>query len=183
MKHIIAMLLAVVSVSASVALVANAQTVLPPVVAKGASVTQPTTETRGQGYAYFAPGLTSGEDPTIQIGGGGEAVFGNGVGVGADLSYLKLVEFRSYGGLGVASLNGSYHFLKATKSGKLVPFVTGGYSGFFRSGAYGNGFNYGGGINYWFHERVGLRVEFRDQIVVDSDTYRYAGVRVGVSFR
>lgn len=140
-----------------------------------------TKEYKVQGYAFAAPVVTNGGGTGAQVGAGAEGLIYKGVGAGAELSYLSTVTgFRS--GVGVFSPNASYHFLNATKSGKLVPFVTGGYTLFFRNGV-AHGFNYGGGVNYWFKERVGLRFEVRDQVLVNNGTGHFVGFRAGISFR
>lgn len=145
--------------------------------------TRPTNDV-GNSYAYIfaAPGGTSGGGGgTLHIGGGGEGVFKNGAGIGAEVGYIT--PFESFGdGLGIFSVNGSYHFLKSSKSEKVVPFITGGYTGFFRGG-YANGVNFGGGVNYWFKPRVGLRVEFRDNVFVQDGSAHFLNVRVGLTFR
>lgn len=134
------------------------------------------------GYLLAGPGGTApnGGGATLLIAGGGEGVFNNGAGLGAEAGYV--FPFEAPGdGLGLFSINGSYHFLNS--SGKTVPFVTGGYSGFFRNG-YANGVNFGAGVNYWFKPRTGLRFEFRDNIAVfDSEAVHFLNVRVGVTFR
>ena len=130
------------------------------------------------GYAFFAPGgATSGgyTSGTSHIGVGGEGVFKNGIGIGAELGYLM---FRRdiESGIGIASINGSYHF---NKDAKLVPFVTGGYSLAFRSGT-GNLGNFGGGVNWWFRPKIGLKIEFRDHVHSDLNLWSF---RFGVTFR
>ena len=156
----------------SLSVVVTAQTVSPKTTENGYS----------HGYIFAAPGGTSGGGGgTLHIGGGGEGVFKNGAGIGAEIGYVT--PFESFGdGLGLFSVNGSYHFLKASKSGKVVPFVTGGYTGFFRGG-YANGVNFGAGVNYWFKRRVGLRVEFRDNVFVQDGSAHLLNVRVGLTFR
>ncbi len=140
-----------------------------------------TKDYKVQGYAFAAPVVTNGGGNGAQVGAGVEGLVYQGLGAGAELSYLSTVTgFRS--GLGVFSPNVSYHFLNATKSGKVVPFVTGGYTLFFRNGT-ASGFNYGGGVNYWFKERVGLRFEVRDQVFVNNGTGHFVGFRAGISFR
>lgn len=145
--------------------------------------TQPANEPgHSYGYVFAAPGGTSGGGGgTLHVGGGGEGVFKNGAGISAELAYLT--PFESIGdGLGTFSVNGSYHFLKASKSGKVVPFLTGGYTGFFRGG-YANGVNFGAGVNYWFKRRVGLRVEFRDNVFLQEGSAHFLNVRAGLTFR
>lgn len=160
----------------SLTLAASAQT-----ASKGAGKTSSPGGT-GYGYLFGAPGGSNeGGGATIHIGGGGEAVAKNGAGIGAELAYLA--PFESMGdGLGTFSINGSYHFLKSSQGGKVVPFVTGGYTGFFRGG-YANGVNFGAGVNYWFKPRVGLRFEFRDNLWLQDDAVHFLNFRVGLTFR
>lgn len=139
-------------------------------------------EHKGQGYVFFAPGATSpGGTGTAHIGGGGEGLVYKGLGVGAELGYLA--PWQSFGnGLGVLSLDGSYHFLPHRGEGKVVPFVTSGYTLFFRSGT-ANGVNFGGGVNYWFRDHLGLRLEFRDNVWTTYGTAHHVGFRIGLAFR
>ncbi len=140
----------------------------------------------GYGYAFVAPGARSTDDATLHLGGGGEYVFKGGAGVGAELGYLGPME-RLDTGFGVFSLNGGYHFRKASRSGKTVPFLTAGYTGIFRGRGGDSGFNFGGGVNHWFKDRVGVRLEFRDNVFgytfSGNDYVHYLNVRVGLTFR
>ncbi len=132
---------------------------------------------------YFAPGATSpGGTGTLHIGGGGEGLVAKGLGLGGDLGYGA--PWRSFGdGIGTLSPNVSYHFLSRNREAKAEPFVTGGYTLFFRSGT-ANGFNFGGGVNWWFKEGVGLRFEVRDNVMVaNGDTGHFIGFRIGLAFR
>jgi hypothetical protein len=117
----------------------------------------------------------------MSFGGGGEAFVHRGLAVGADLAYLFPTR-NIAGGVGMLSVNPAYHFLNISKRGKLVPFVTGGYSLGFRSGA-GHFFNYGGGVTYWFSKNAGLRLELRDHRYIQYVEYSFVTFRVGVSFR
>ncbi len=146
---------------------------------------QPSDEHRGQGYVFFAPGFSSvsglGTTGTAQVGGGAEGLVYKGLGVGAELGYLT--PWRAFGdGIGVFSPDVSFHFLPRRREGKVVPFVNGGYTLLFRSG-HANGLNFGGGVNYWFRDHVGLRLEFRDQVQLQGITVHYVGFRVGLVFR
>jgi len=117
---------------------------------------------------------------TLQFGLGGEAVLGKGVGIGAEIGAVGTREDFADSVVGVFSPNGYYHFVHRKE--KLDPFVTGGYTLMFRYGHI-NLFNFGGGVNYWFHQRLGARFEFRDQVHVDGSAIHYWGVRFGLSFR
>ena len=149
------------------------------VLVPAVGLAQRSDEQKSQGYAFFAPGVAApGSISTVQFGVGGEGLVYKGGGVGGELGYVA--PSQSFGGgLGVLSANGSYNF---SRRKKLVPFVTGGYTLLFRAGS-ANGVNFGGGINYWLRKRVGLRLEFRDQIFPALDGKNFLGFRIGLSFR
>lgn len=139
---------------------------------------------RGYGYVFAAPGgivSPDGQAATLHFGVGGEGLIKGGFGVGGEIGGLTYV--RSFSsGIGVFSAGANYHFLNASKSGKVVPFVNGGYTLFFRDGV-ANGAHFGGGVNYWFKERVGLRFEVRDHFAVLYPEAHYVGFRLGLTFR
>lgn len=140
---------------------------------------------RGHGYFYVAPGVRTAPyakpRSTIQVGGGGEAFFTRHLGLGADLGGLKV---SGADWLGTLSPNFVARFRAKDDENKVEPFVTGGYTLFFRSGTV-SGYNFGGGINYWFRDRVGVRFEARDSVWVASDApdLHLVGFRIGVTFR
>jgi hypothetical protein len=142
-------------------------------------------ETRYSGHAYLfgAPGGISGEsDRTLHFGGGAEGLVFKGLAVGGELGYLTPVECPGCG-IGMLSANGSYHFVARTPGRKVVPFVTAGYTLAFRNGL-ANMYNFGGGVQYWFSRRVGLRAEVRDHVsTCSSYTIHLWGVRFGLAFR
>lgn len=146
--------------------------------------TNSSSEHRGYGYVFAAPGgivSTDGSIGTMHFGVGGEGLIKGGFGVGGEIGGLTPVRsFRS--GIGVFSAGANYHFRDASKSGKVVPFVNGGYTLFFRDGV-ANGVHFGGGANYWFKERVGLRFEVRDHFAVEYPEAHYVGFRFGLTFR
>jgi hypothetical protein len=114
----------------------------------------------------------------MTVGGGGEAFVYKGLAAGGDIGYLFTGSRFTYG-LGLASAYLSYHFRGVDSNGRLVPFVTGGYTVAFRDGA-GSLANYGGGVTYWFHPHWGARVEARNLQRSGSSS---ALVRFGISFR
>ncbi len=115
---------------------------------------------------------------TLNLGAGGEAILGKGVGAALEVGAVALRQAINDSALGVLSLNGYYHFVHA-KDLKADPFVTGGYSLFIRQG-HVNLFNFGGGLNYWFHRRLGARLDVRDHV---HTPIHYWGFRVGLAFR
>jgi hypothetical protein len=136
---------------------------------------------RGQGYAFVAPTTSTGGGSGLHFGAGGEGLVYKGLGLGAEVGYVAAA--RELGeGIGVLSPNVSYNFTKASRSGKFAPFVTGGYSLLFGSDAL-HAVNVGGGLNWWFKDRVGLRLEFRDHVTVRFGSAHLFGVRIGLAFR
>jgi hypothetical protein len=136
-------------------------------------------EPSGQGYVFFAPGGIVGDGnsiSTFHVGGGGEGLLYKGFGIGGEIGYLTPWQYVG-SGIGIASADGSYHF---NRTSKVSPFITGGYSVAFREGHI-NLINFGGGVNYWFRKRMGLRVEFRDHMDLHND--HYVSGRIGLSFR
>ena len=138
---------------------------------------------QSNGYLFVAPGQlhASGfSQTTLQVGLGGEYVIRNsGIGVGGEFSALGPTSDFS-AAVGVASLNGYYHFAR-TRGHRLDPFITGGYSVLFRSGHLNTG-NFGGGVNWWFRPHIGLRLEFRDHVHSDGGAAHWWGVRFGIAF-
>ena len=136
------------------------------------------------GYVFVAPGgvtCCGHTAMTFQFGVGGEAVLVKGIGVGAEVGALGTRQFFGDSVFGVFSPNGYYHFIHG-RNIKFDPFVTGGYTLIFRSG-HANLFNFGGGLNYWFRGRLGVRAEIRDQVHTDGASVHYWGIRFGLAFR
>jgi hypothetical protein len=118
---------------------------------------------------------------TLQFGVGGEAVLGKGIGLGAEIGALGTREYFSDTVMGAFSPNGYYHFIHG-EGLKADPFVTGGYTLLFRSG-HANLANFGGGLTYWFHNRLGARLEIRDQLNTTGVIGHFWGARFGLAFR
>lgn len=141
---------------------------------------QSPNDKKAWGYVFGGAGGNSGDSSTgwFQVGAGGEGLVYKGLGLGAEVGYLA--PFRSAGdGFGIVSPDVSYHFKRSNS--KLVPFVTGGYSLAFRGGGTSSGGNFGGGVQYWMKDHLGLRFEFRDH-VFSSDSPHFYQFRVGLSF-
>src|SRR5262245_23970980 len=135
----------------------------------------------GQGYVFVAPTTTTEGGLGLHIGGGGEGLIYKGLGVGGELGYLGSPDgLRD--GIGILSTDMSYHFTKVTKSRKFAPFVTGGYSMLIGRGSV-NAVNFGGGANWWFKERIGLRLELRDNVPLRFERIHFFGLRIGLAFR
>jgi len=150
------------------------------------AVAQEAAVPRGLGYVYAASGFaTAGSEASggMQFGGGGEGRIYKGLGAGADIGYLFAP--RSFkDGIGLLSANGSYHFETSSSPRTVVPFVTGGYSLAFRSET-ANLYNFGGGIDYWFSQKTGVRLEARDHVWPGDGgpTGHIVSFRIGMLFR
>jgi hypothetical protein len=135
----------------------------------------------GQGYFFVAPTTTTAGGFGLHIGGGGEGLVYKGLGVGGEIGYIGAARELNRG-IGVLSPNVSYNFTNASKSGKLAPFVTSGYSLLIGSDAL-HAVNVGGGVNWWFKDHLGLRLEFRDHVALRFGSTHIFGVRIGLAFR
>jgi len=141
---------------------------------------QGTNRSSGQGYVFFAPGVGDigpGNETTLQLGVGGEGFIYRGLGLGVEIGPVGLWPGRyEYSPTGLGSANLSYHFLRDRN---VEPFVTAGYSMFFRHGI-SQGSNFGEGVNVWLNENMAMRFEVRHH----ESRLRYnTGFRIGVTFR
>ena len=113
----------------------------------------------------------------------------NSAGVGADVFVYKGAAVSPSGawlytrdnarGLGVFTINGSYHFLRGKS--RVEPFVTAGYGALTNFSGGQSTVNYGGGANFWFRRHLGFRAELLN---FQSSGYReLTTIRFGVSFR
>jgi hypothetical protein len=80
---------------------------------------------------------------------------GHGVGIGADLGWVG-----SNYGIGLLSVAGSYRFGTGQKR-TVVPFVLGGYSTSVLRGPQESFADAGAGVDMWFRDRSGVRLEVR----------------------
>jgi hypothetical protein len=143
-----------------------------------------TAWSQGRGYIFAGPGGRTGggaTSATYYAGGGGELVFPKGIGAGIEAQAV-IPSHEPGETIGMTSINGFYHPPRA-RFGKADPFATVGYTLAFRGGT-ANLWNFGGGLNYWFGEKTGLLVEFRDHPWdVGPVTSHYWSFRFGFSFR
>ena len=94
-------------------------------------------------------------EPVVAWGGGVEWQFYKRVAIAADVGAMHLIEEPYYPG-GLLAVNGAYHFGESQQ--RWVPFLAAGYS--FGLDAQ-RGFDGAVGVNYWFRQRAGLRLELR----------------------
>jgi hypothetical protein len=131
-------------------------------------------------YVFGAGGgLSDSNTITMNYGVGFETLFYKGLGVNADLSYFAPV-VSPISGVGMLCLNGSYHF---NHKRDWSPYVTAGYSLFFREGAV-SFINIGGGVQLPLESGHLLRLEFRDHIygAFSENSGHSYGIRIGWTF-
>jgi|SRR5262245_8320233 len=149
------------------------------------ALAQTSNSSRGQGYLFVAPGVVMGNSrlssgASFHIGGGGEGFVYKGLGVGAEIGAVgQLPDFSNYY-FGLGSVNLSYHFPPSATEPKLEPFVSLGYTLFFRAGLTHGG-HAGFGVNRWLNKNVALRFEIRDD--VEGGHGHLLGFRIGVTLR
>jgi hypothetical protein len=100
------------------------------------------------------------------------------LGAGAELGYL-FPRQAAGDGFGILSTNGFYRFTNSPSLQKVTPFVTAGYSLGFREGTI-NMANFGGGLDYWVRDRMGLRLEVRDHVWPGDPAAHFLMFRVGL---
>ncbi len=135
---------------------------------------------RWSAYFFAAPGalVCDGFIGTLQFGGGTEVLLKGGLGLAGELGHLAL--FRSLGkGAGTFSPSLFYQFGSPPKT---VPFLTGGYTLAFREGT-AHFIHFGAGLNHWFSDRWGLRIEARDHLHPPMPAYHFLQIRVAVLIR
>jgi hypothetical protein len=145
----------------------------------GASNAQPTS----QGSVVVAAGANSNGfsagQPFFQVTGAGEALIQNRVGLGGELGLAR-------GGRdtwATVSLNGRLYFPREGNRNGVAPFVSGGYTTFFTGSGGIAALDVGGGVTYWFNDRTGLLLEFRDALSQPLGPNHYWTARIGIAFR
>jgi hypothetical protein len=127
------------------------------------------------GYAFNAIGADKRGETVFQVGGGAESELAGGFGVTGELGYLS---FFGGTGVGVFSPGVIYNF---SPEKEIAPFATAGYSLIFRSDTT-NAYYFGGGIDKWVGDSVGVRLEGRSQ-VIPSAKQNLLEARFSVLFR
>lgn len=157
-----------------------------PLVFLAALSTAPGAETEtaqrysGSGYVATGVGTCMHAVPTVSVVGGADVFVFRGLALGGEIGYYRFIETRS-SGFGVTALNVGYHFVNRRRPGRIEPFVAAGVLGAaFRSSAVAAG-SLGGGVNYWFSRKIGLRLEGR--VYGFQEEEALLKFRIGLSFR
>jgi hypothetical protein len=140
-------------------------------------------------YAFIAPTsdtASTGTRSAYAVGGGVEQLLGQllkfPVGAGADLKALIPGSGKANNTVGIASFNPYIH---RWLTPKWDVYVAPGYSLIFRDFT-ANGWNVGGGFNYWFRENTGLTWEVREEAGKHTPQFvenHYLEIRIGLTFR
>lgn len=134
---------------------------------------------RAQGHAYF--GLDNPPSANFDyssFGAGGDIFVYKGAAVSPSVGWV-FNRGNIGSGAALVTLNGSYHFLRG--KGRFEPFVSGGYGAWTNFGDSVSLFNYGGGGQYWFTKRLGVRVELLN--FQHSQHRELTSIRFGLAFR
>ncbi len=135
----------------------------------------------GNAYVAYGIGTCMHGVTNTSVAGGGEGFLWRGLTLGGDVGYYRFVE-RNSKGFGIATLETGYHFVNRDAPGRFDPFVSAGLVGaaFAPGGGAIQTASAGGGMNYWFKRRVGLRTEVRISGNSDDALILF---RIGFSFR
>jgi hypothetical protein len=167
-----------------------AKSILTTLVFLCASVAASAQPSGNYGYVFGGPvvvprsAFTRWDGNFVHVGGGGEGRLTNRFALGGELGVLKPVTNQYAVTTGLASVTPAYHFISRESSRKIDPFADGGISLLFGSGG-AVAVHYGGGLNYWVRQRVGLRLEFRHHLwsPEGGETIHLVGFRIGLAFR
>jgi hypothetical protein len=136
---------------------------------------------RGSGYFTFGGGACQHGVGHIAAGGGAEGFVVKGLTLGLNADYRQ---FIGESGFGTTVLTVGYHFVDRREPKKADPFVSVAPLGVgFRAGGSDHVTAAGhiaGGLNYWFRERMGVRLEGGVYGVAEEAILL---VRIGLSFR
>jgi hypothetical protein len=132
---------------------------------------------RSWGYLFGGTGSCNHGYGFFHTGGGGQGLLKGGLGLTGEVGYFGFFEVPGEG-VGLLSPGVVYSF---NRGGKTLPFVTGGYTLFFRQGI-ANGFYFGGGVDRWMGNRWGIRIEGRDQVMPACNEHLIE-VRLGIILR
>jgi len=161
---------------------------------------------QGQFYFFTAPIVSNTQYSTLfkppaqfitttarggnNTGFGGEILIHNGVGVGVEFGYAGPDwSFSGNGGVGVGSVDATYHFFGNKSRRRVEPFLIGGYSLYYgQRTTFQSGYNLGGGVNLWVIKHAAVRLEVRNQGGINyfdgfSPFSDFVAFRVGMTFR
>ena len=135
----------------------------------------------GYGYAFFSGGASQHAYRNVGAGGGGEGFLWRGLTLGGEIGYFRFPADRN-AGYGVFTIGPGYHFVNRSEPARIDPYVHVGLIGgvlapccFARAGSVG------GGVNYWFKEKLGLQIGGQLQVLAVEEAV--VAFRIGLTFR
>ena len=136
----------------------------------------------GSAYGFFTAGACQHGYALYGGGGGVEGFLWKGLTAGVDVSQQRFADDRRTLGMTLFSVPVGYHFVDRNKPLKWDPFVSAGVIGVAAwQGSFGYHSNIGGGVTYWFKDRLGVRTEFRAHVIgYDEVTSQF---RIGIAWR
>lgn len=134
----------------------------------------------GSGYVTYGMGICQHRVTNVSAGAGGEGFLWRGLTLGGDIGYYRFIERGRYA-IGATTLNVGYNFANRSRAGRFDPFVNAGVLGLaFGAGGAARAMALGGGTNFWFKRRLGLRTEARLAGIAGEVLVMF---RVGLAFR
>ncbi|MEK7750808.1 MAG: hypothetical protein AAB654_02750 [Acidobacteriota bacterium] len=134
----------------------------------------------GNGYTFFSVGTCQHRYTNVGVGGGGEGFIWRGLTIGGEIGYYRFPADRNTG-YGVATLGPGYHFVSRKNPAKWDPYVGISVLGLgFAPGGLAAAGSLGGGVNYWFKEKIGLQTGVQIRVIGEE---ALALFRIGLTFR
>jgi hypothetical protein len=171
-----------------------AKSILPCLILLGGFLEGVATGQSGNGYVNFGCGSISNTYLTpnaakSEVAIGGEVAAAQTVGFGGEVGYAGWGR-NEVVGFGLVSLDASIYLTRHAATGKVDPFISGGYTrainlfSIVNAAKIVNGANFGFGLNYWLTHHFGVRAEFRDAVFPGgSTTTNFWVIRGGIAFR
>ena len=131
------------------------------------------------GTVFFGPGGFTDGTATIHLGGGGEFIWPNGLGVGTDVGYISSARAFTQG-VGLFAAGPVYQF---GGSRRYRPYVRGGATVAFDIDGALSLMHVGGGLNHWVSERWGVKYEFRDHFHPRYPGFQVLEFNIGLLIR
>ena len=134
---------------------------------------------KGHGYAFFSTGACQHGYLNVGGGGGGEGFLWRGLTINGDIGYYGFPADRS--GYAVMTVGPGYHFVDRRSYKKFDPYVSANILGLgVARGGVMAAESIGGGMNYWFKDRIGLQTGVQLQGVGGEGLILF---RIGITFR
>jgi len=138
------------------------------------------------GYVFVAPvvvpksAFTRWNGTFAHVGIGGEAAIGKHASAGAEAGLMVPATNVYAKNTATGTVGASYH--PRGSATKVAPFISAG-GGLLAANGVGGIVYFGGGVNYWLRDHLGLRAEYRHYYYPLESGIHFAGFRLGVTFR